>query len=97
MSQDNFFWFSHLTTFLPDLESSSAAEYFASEAALESGSTARALVESGRTMLHNLDADDVGKILFAAVLLGGTTLSTYLKVMTEFKPDKRTKTAKKLF
>ena len=62
-------------------DSPGAIKFFRSADARAPNSIARALLESGREWVHQLKEDDLTKVLFAAIVIGGDTLHMYLKAL----------------
>ena len=96
MSQDTLCMYDHLVELCQDFETPSAVQFFRSPGARESQSRARNLVEAGQGWIRELKEEDAARVLFAAIVLGGATLSHYLKAMEGIEKKKFDATAKKL-
>ena len=96
MSQDTLCMYDHLVELCKHFETPSAVQFFRSPGARESQSRARNLVEAGRGWIRELKEEDAARVLFAAIVLGGATLSHYLKAMEGIERKKLDGTARKL-
>ena len=67
--------------------------YFQSEHAKSNDSPARKLIESAHTFFSNFiqDPTSAKHILYAAILLGGQTLSKFVGVLDDFKVEHKKK------
>ena len=77
-------------------ETKSAFEFFKSAAARAPNSQARVLIENGRSWIQEMLEVELARLLFAALALGGTTLSKYLKWNNGFTEKKTEEVCKKL-
>ena len=46
------------------------------------------MVESGATFASQMKEEDLARVIFAAILLGGSTLTKFLHVMKEIEQNK---------
>lgn len=74
LSQDIDYMFDHCRQLLNHFDSPSAVAYLKSGEARNPKSKARTLIESARDWITQLKSVDCARILFAAIMLGGTTL-----------------------
>ena len=75
MKKDSLCLYDHLIELLEDFESPSAIKYFQSKDARASKSLARDLLESGQGWAHQLKEDNLARVLFASIIIGGQDLS----------------------
>ena len=76
-----------LAAIVNDIDSASAQTYLRSEEALKSDSSIRRVIESGLERLAALEPGQIAKIIFAALLLSGSTFELY-KPGIKTLPDK---------
>ena len=79
----------HLMELTPHFESASAFTYFRSPEARTASSIARNLIDCGREWVRELTEVDLGRILFAAIALGGSTLKLYRDCFAEIEQKKQ--------
>ena len=89
MKEDPLCMHACLLELVEHFDSPSAIEFFRSADARAQNSIARALLESGRDWVHQLKEDDLARVLFIAIVIGGDTLHKYLKVLVS-EDKKRT-------
>ena len=83
MSQDPLCMYDHLGELVKHFESPSAVKFFRSTDARSENSKPRALLESGRDWANQMKEDELARVLFASIIIGGGTLHKYLKVMED--------------
>lgn len=87
---DEFMVYSCLLDLCGHFDNPSAVDFFKSEAARKQNTQARILIESASDWTDEMKEDELAKVLFAALVLGGDTLS---KFRDAFKgQDKQRKT-----
>ena len=74
MKDDEFCQAEHLFNLEQHFGTQSAVEYFKSEEAREQYSRTRAMVESGRKSIQDMSPDQLARVVFAAIVIGGKTL-----------------------
>ena len=74
MKDDEFCQAEHLFILEKHFGTQSAVEYFKSEEAREQYSRTRAMVESGRKSIQDMTPDQLARVVFAAIVIGGKTL-----------------------
>jgi hypothetical protein len=80
----------HLYNLEKDFGTLSAIDYFRSDDARQPDSTARAMVESGRRYIKHFKPEVLARVVFAAIVIGGKTLTIYLNSFEELQANKRT-------
>ena len=83
MSQEVLCMYDHLCELLKYFETPSALKFLKSNEARKENSKARSLVESGLGWAKEMKEEDLAIVIYAAIILGGTTLAIYLKVMED--------------
>jgi hypothetical protein len=89
MRQDEFHMLTHLYNLEERFGTLSAVDYFKSEEARQSDSKARDMVESGRKSVMDFEPDQLARVVFAAIVIGGKTLHIYLNSFEELHSSKR--------
>ena len=74
MQDDEFCLADHLFNLEKHFGTQSAIEYFKSEEARAQYSRTRAMVESGRKSIQDMSPDQLARVVFAAIVIGGKTL-----------------------
>lgn len=80
----------HLYNLEKDFGTRSAIDHFRSDEARQPDSTARAMVESGRRYVKLFKPEQLARVVFAAIVIGGKTLTLYLNSFEELQANKRT-------
>ena len=83
MSQDPLCLYDHLGELVEHFESLSAVQFFRSTNARSENSKPRTLLESGRDWAHQMKEENLAKVIFASIIIGGNTLNKYLNVMED--------------
>ena len=83
MKQDPLCLYDRLIELVEHFESPSAVQFFRSTDARSEKSKQRALLESGRDWAKQLKEDDLARVIFASIVIGGGTLRKYLNVMDD--------------
>ena len=96
MSQDPFEMYMHLLQLVEHFDAPTAMDFFKSEEARVQSSKARALVESAHGWIGELSEVNLARVLFAAVGLGGSTLTLYAKWAEGLENKKQDLVLKKL-
>ena len=96
MSQDICSLYDHLTTLVMHFETPSAVTFFRSTEAKQKPSRARDMVESGVRFANQIPEDNLARVIFAAILLGESTLSKFINVVKEIDQNKTPTVIKKL-
>ena len=73
--------YDHLYNLQEYFETPSALKFFRSNEARKEPSKARSLVESGLGWAKEMPEESLARILYAAIVLGGSTLKVYLRAM----------------
>ena len=73
--------FDHLLQLANKIDSQSAIEFFRSKEARQPKSMARSVVESGIKGIRDLSDEFIPKLIFASILLGGSTLDKYYMII----------------
>ena len=74
-----------LMTIIHDLDSPSAQTYLKSEEAIKKDSSIRKVIESGLIGLADLQCEEIAKLIFAAIVLSGSTLELFKAAMKNLK------------
>ncbi len=96
MSQDPCSLYDHLTTLVKHFESPSAVTFFRSTEAKQKPSRACDMVESGVRFANQITEDNLARVIFAAILLGGSTLTKFLTVIKDIDQNKTSTVTRKL-
>ena len=96
MSQDLCSLYDHLTNLVMHFETPSAVTFFRSTEAKQKPSRARDMVESGVRFANQIQEDNLARVIFVAILLGGSTLSKFINVVKEIDQNKTSAVTKKL-
>ncbi len=83
MSQDPLCMYDHLNELVKHFEAPSAVKFFRSTNARLEKSKPHLLLESGRDWANQMKEDDLARVLFASIIIGGGTLHKYLRVMED--------------
>ena len=75
--------YDHLCELQKYFETPSALKFLKSNDSRKQNSKARSLVESGLAWAKEMKEEDLSCVIYAAIILGGTTLDIYLKVMED--------------
>ena len=74
MQEDEFCLVDHLFNLEKHFGTQSAIKYFKSEEARAQCSRTRAMVEAGRKSIQDMSPDQLARVVFAAIVIGGKTL-----------------------
>ena len=85
MLDDEFCLADHLFSLQIHFATRSAIEWLKSTEARLPNSRARAMVESGRKSIQDMDPDQLARVVFAALVIGGKTLQLYLNSFEEYE------------
>ena len=96
MSQDICSLYDHLTTLVKHFETPSAVTFFRSTEAKQNQSKARNMVESGVRFANQMQEDNLARVIFAAIIIGGSTLTKFINVVKEIDQNKTSTVTKKL-
>ena len=96
MSQDVCSLYDPLTTLVKHFETPSAVTFFRSTEAKQKPSRARDMVESGVRFANQIQEENLARVIFAAILLGGSTLTKFINVVKEIDQNKPSTVTKKL-
>ena len=88
MSQDVCALYDHLTILVKHFETPSAVTFFKSTEAKQKPSRARDMVESGVRFANQIPEENLARVIFAAILLGGSTLTKFINVVKEIDHNK---------
>jgi len=77
LSQDDVFWYMHLTSRLEKFESFKVVEHLRSAEARKENSLTRTFIESAVDFFGSLNEEDLPRVLHAAIILGEKTLSKF--------------------
>ena len=96
MSQDICSLYDHLSNLVMHFETPSAVTFFRSTEAKQKPSRARDTVESGVRFANQIQEENLARVIFAAILLGGSTLIKFLNVVKEIDQNKSGTVTRKL-
>ena len=74
MQDDEFCLTDHLFNLEKHFGTQSAIKYFKSEEVRSQCNRTRAMVESGRKSIQDMSPDQLARVVFAAIVIGGKTL-----------------------
>ena len=89
MEDDEFCLADHLFSLEKHFATRSAIEWLKSQEARKPDSRTRAMVESGRKSIQDMTPDQLARVVFAAIIIGGKTLRLYLNSFEEYEKSKR--------
>ena len=96
MSQDECALYDHLSSLVEHFETPSAVNFFKSTEAKQKPIRARDMVESGVRFANQIQEENLARGIFAAILLGGSTLTKFINVVKEIDHTKTSAVTKKL-